>query len=398
VEVLRRKLLVLAFFDEFVPLYTLFALWWQDNGISTARISLVFALWATVSLVLEIPSGALADQIDRRLVIGAAYLLRMAGIASFLIWPTLAGVVIGSILWATHDALASGAWEAMIYDELERLGEGDSYSAVMARLTQAAWVAVAVSAVVAWALVGTLGITGVGWMSVALLMVALVLVLRLPKAPAVEEADEVSGFRAWVTTLRRGVSDARTVPSLGRLVVLGSLLETLTLIEEYIPFLARRAGAADNTVPIILGLAWLGFVAGAELAARRPDLARQTQAFTMVGAVVVAVVAIQGRGSPFLVVGLAFLHLSAQSSMVLTDARLQERATGAVRATITSVRGFLTGVLTLLAFVMMSALDRGGDVRLGLFVLLVPALASAVLLWRWLPTALASNSTDFQQR
>lgn len=384
--------MVLAFFDEFVPFYALFALWWVDNGISTARISLIFAVWAAVGLILEIPSGALADRVDRRRLIAVAYGARMSGLSIWLVWPSLTGVLIGTVLWAIHDALASGAWEAMIYDELNRLGHADEYAPLMARMAQLTWAAVAAAALAAWLLVPLVDVVGVGWTSVGLLLVAIALVLRLPAAPPVEVGDEDTNFGEWLATMRAGVRQAQSVPVLGRLVVLGSLVETLTLVEEYIPFLARQAGAADRDVPIILGLAWLGFMCGAELAARRPDLPQQIQSGLMGLGVLTAAVAIQGRGGPWVVAGLAVLHVANQSSMVHLDARLQERTEEETRATVSSVRGFLTSLMALLVFVMMSALDQDGDVRVGLFVLLVLGALSAVLILRWQPDRLRSSA------
>lgn len=386
VKVLRRQLLLLAFFDEFVPLYALYILWWETNGISSRTISYVLAVWAGVVLLLEIPSGALADRVDRRRLIAFAYLMRMGAISVWLIFPSVGGAVVGTVMWALHDALASGAWEAMIYDELDRCGEAPSYGALMARLAQAAWLAVALASLTAVPLAAWYGIKGVGWVSVGLLSIAVFLVLRLPGAPPAElNGAGESSYRAWMRTLRQGLDDARRTPVLGKLVVLGALIETLTLFEEYIPLLAYRAGAGIELVPVITGLAWVGFVVGAELAARRPDLDRRVQSGMMLFGAVAALVAIRGAGGPFVVVSLAVLHVSAQTTMILADARLQERAPQATRATISSVRGFLTGVLALLTFMMVGAMDRAGDVRPGLVLLLAAVVASAVLISKWMP-------------
>ena len=53
--------------------------------------------------------------------------MRAAGIGIWLVWPTFTGVIVGAVLWATHDALASGSWEALIHDELTAIEHGADY-------------------------------------------------------------------------------------------------------------------------------------------------------------------------------------------------------------------------------------------------------------------------------
>ena len=105
---LRRRLYLLAFIDEFGPVYAVFTLWFNDNGISTAQVSTAFLMWAAIALAFEIPSGALADRVDRRHLLASAFGIRAVGISLWFLWPTFAGVLIGAALWAVHSALASG--------------------------------------------------------------------------------------------------------------------------------------------------------------------------------------------------------------------------------------------------------------------------------------------------
>ncbi|MDH3681799.1 MAG: MFS transporter, partial [Acidimicrobiia bacterium] len=132
IGILKRRLYSLAFIDEFGPVYAVYTLWFNDNGVTTSQVSTVFLVWALVALLLEIPSGALADRVDRRRLLAMAFGIRAVGIALWLVWPTLTGVFIGAVLWATHDALASGSWEAMIHDELTAVAAADRYGPVMA--------------------------------------------------------------------------------------------------------------------------------------------------------------------------------------------------------------------------------------------------------------------------
>ena len=178
---LRRRLYLLAFVDEFVPFAVLFTLWFADNGITVAQLSLVFVVWAAAALVLEVPSGMVADRVDRRRLLAAAFLLRAIGIAVWLVFPTLTGLLVGAVLWAIHEAAASGAWEALIHDELEAIDAERDYAVVMARVGQFGNVGIAAAALVSTPLLGLgLDLEALGWITSAMHAASIGLVLSLP--------------------------------------------------------------------------------------------------------------------------------------------------------------------------------------------------------------------------
>jgi MFS family permease len=270
---LRRRLVAWAAADEFVPLYAVYALLFEDAGLTAASISIAFMAWSATVVVLEVPSGALADRVSRRRLLATATLLRAVGFATWLVLPGLSGVVVGFVLWGASGAAASGTWQALTWDELARIGATDAYTAVTARMAQAQGLAIAVSMLTAAPLVAVVGIRGVAVVSIGQHVLTLLLVVRLPEVRAVRGVEEPTGWRGWAQTLRSGVRTATRTPVLARLAVLGAVLEVVTVVEEYVPLLARDLGATDTAVPLLAVLPWLGNLLGAEVAARRPGLA-----------------------------------------------------------------------------------------------------------------------------
>lgn len=65
---LVRTLYVYTFLDELVLLYPVYALLFTETGLSVAETSSFFVIWPVTGLVLEVPSGALADAGSRRLL------------------------------------------------------------------------------------------------------------------------------------------------------------------------------------------------------------------------------------------------------------------------------------------------------------------------------------------
>ena len=387
---LRRRLYVLAFVDEFGPVYAVYTLWFNDNGISTSQVSTVFLLWAAIALAFEVPSGALADRVDRRRLLAAAFLIRALGISLWFVWPTYTGVLIGASLWATHSALASGAWEALIHDELTAIGQARHYPTVMARISQSSNLGVAAGTVLGAGLLQfDVGLSALGWLTVAAHAGSITLVATLPDARWVARGDEgdhsaVWSYATWWATLRQGVAHARHTPLVAKLIAVGALQEGLFLIDDYLPLVARARGGADSNVPILVLVVWIGLLCGGELSARRPDLAsRVLGTMVIAGSVVMAVALLSDRFWPLALI--AFGYGSLEAAWIATDARLQARTPSATRATVTSVRGFGSASIAMAAFVMIGVLSDGDDPTRGLLVALAATALAGVLIIRWLP-------------
>lgn len=191
---------------------------------------------------------------------------------------------------------------------------------------------------------------------------------------------------AWWGTLRRGVSDARHTPSVARLVIVGALLGGLFILDEYLPLLVRARGGADSAAPVIVFVVWLGLLAGGEFAARRAELGgRQLGCILIAGVTVTTVAFVTNSVWTLMLVAVGYGALEA--TWIAADARLQERAPAATRATVTSVRGFGGAAVSMPAFVVIGAMSDGDDPTPGHFVVLAALAITALLVIRWLPPA-----------
>ncbi|NNE12850.1 MAG: MFS transporter, partial [Ilumatobacter sp.] len=388
---LRRRLYLLAFVDEFGPIYAVYTLWFNDNGISTPQISTAFLIWAIAAVAFEIPSGALADTVDRRRLLAGAFVVRAIGITIWLVWPTFAGLLVGAVLWAVHDAAASGAWEAMIHDQLRAVGRAADYPVVIARIGQFSHVGVAAGTLLGAGLLQVdVSLTTLGWLTVAAHAGSITLVLALPDAspvrlstppglppssapnrtigagPVAEQIlDDVGtaetwSYAAWWSALRGGVAEARRSPVVGRVLILVALLEGLFILDEYVPLLARARGGDDAAAPIIVFVVWLGLLLGGELAARLPAISGRALGALLIVATGVTTVAFVVE-SVWALMLIAVGYAALEAGMITGDARLQERTPDATRATVTSVGGFGSAVVSMLAFVVIGAMADGDD-------------------------------------
>ena len=106
--------------------YPVIGVLFLDLGLTLEQYALLNVIWAVVIIVLEIPSGALADVIGRKRVIVLAAVLMVVEMAVFAFAPLGAWLfsflVLNRILSGAAEACASGADEALAYDSLP---EGD---------------------------------------------------------------------------------------------------------------------------------------------------------------------------------------------------------------------------------------------------------------------------------
>lgn len=120
--------------------YPILAVLFLDFGLTLEQYALLNVAWAAAIVLLEVPSGALADVIGRRrmVVIAGAFM-----VGEFLIlcctpfgfrwlFPLF---LLNRILSGAAEACASGADESLAYDSLRAEGREAEWPAVLGRLS-----------------------------------------------------------------------------------------------------------------------------------------------------------------------------------------------------------------------------------------------------------------------
>ncbi|GAA3422937.1 hypothetical protein GCM10018953_01200 [Streptosporangium nondiastaticum] len=408
---LAATLYAYTFLDDFTLLYPLYALLFADTGLSTAEISSLLAIWSLTSLVMEIPSGAWADTVSRRLLLVLAPLLAGAGYALWFLFPSYGAFAAGFVLWGTAGALQSGALEALVYTELEREDAVGRYAGIMGRARALGTGAVMAATALAVPLFAAGGYSLVGVASVLVCLVCAAVAAAFPEhrthrshrgtggrdgdpapdardrasgpdapdapdAPDVPDRDRAPGSdardrdggpggdaedrddgtgedtepsspRAYLGMLRAGLREARGDRAVRRALLL-------------VPAVAALWGALEEYVPLL--------AAGTGVATETvPLLVLLVSAGVAAGGFLAAAGSrLTGRGlAVLLAVGavalgagaaagnaLGFFAIAAafcvfQTATVLADVRLQNTIAGPARATVTSVAGLATDVASL---------------------------------------------------
>jgi len=107
---------------------------YESNELSMKDIMVLQAIYSIAIVVLEIPSGYLADVIGRRktLIIGAIF--GTLGFATYSFSYGFFGFIIAEIILGIGQSCISGADSAMLYDSLLEKGEEKKYSRFEGRI------------------------------------------------------------------------------------------------------------------------------------------------------------------------------------------------------------------------------------------------------------------------
>ncbi|WP_405433235.1 MFS transporter [Micromonospora sp. NBC_00617] len=363
-----------AFLSDLVLLYPLYVVLFADTGLSVGQISSLFVIWSAAGILFEVPSGAWADVVSRRLLLCLAPLVTAAGYALWVLLPSYPAFAVGFLLWGAGGALVSGALEALVWTELDRLGAVGRYARVLGRARTAGVLGVVVTGVLAGPVLAVGGYPAVGAASVLACLLAAAVAARFPEhrrppgaAPAHPAHDpppgvppvaavpgdqspdsaapDDDGDLTWWGTLRAGVAQVRARPPVRAAVLLVAVVAAdWGALDEYTPLLAVDTGVGAQAVPLLLLLLWAGVTVGGLLAPAGERLGRRGYAVLLgLVAVTLAGGALVRHPAGFALLAVAFG--AAQLATVLADARLQARITGTSRATVTSLAGMATDVL-----------------------------------------------------
>lgn len=117
--------------------YPVFTILFLDFGLTLEQFALLNAAWAAAIVLLEVPSGALADTFGRRNLLVVTGILMVVEIALLCFVPLgntdllFAVFLVNRVLSGAAEAAASGADEAIAYDTLKLEGNAGDWPRVL---------------------------------------------------------------------------------------------------------------------------------------------------------------------------------------------------------------------------------------------------------------------------
>jgi len=109
----------LRFFEHFLILFFL------EKGIDYVKIGFLYSIREITIILLEIPSGLVADSIGRRKTMTGAFSLYIISFFTFYFSNNFVLMALAMLLFAFGDAFRSGVHKAMIFHYLKTTGQTD---------------------------------------------------------------------------------------------------------------------------------------------------------------------------------------------------------------------------------------------------------------------------------
>lgn len=340
------KIYCFKFFDDFLLIAPFYALFFSESHVSAAQLAIIFATWSVVTFILEIPSGVIADTVDRRWILFGAQLARAIGCVVWFLYPTFIGFVIGMALWGIKSAFTSGTFQALTFDTLKHYGREADYSRVIGRARTASYLGgISAGLLAAWFV--PFGYPILFYGSVLACVVAGVTLLLLPAIQIGQSTEE----RGLLSVAQQGLSFVMSSPAILTFLILVALFQAqYSGIEEYFPLIASVIGVSKPVIALWATATGLVMALGSYLAHRFEHLnSIYIAIFISLSGIVFYIGTTIATGT----IGLGFITLYAfiySILMVVLESRIQHSITTSSRAMVTSIYGFFHEITMILIF------------------------------------------------
>jgi MFS family permease len=232
------------------------------RGMSLVQIGLIESVFHGTSLLMEVPTGIIADRFGRKTSRLLGRLMAMLGSVLMIGSRSFWGFVLAFVFIALSYNLESGAGDALVYDSLVQCGKQDRYSRVKGR-QEVAWQAAQIVSLVASGVVATfdytlayiltLGIQGISF--------AFSFTFEEPRIGASGAKDRKRGILQHIVGSFRVLRDNRGI-IVYILFIEGFSLFCTTLHFYFQNFLKSR-GLVEWQIGIVLALSSLAGMLGA---------------------------------------------------------------------------------------------------------------------------------------
>ncbi|NMA97217.1 MAG: MFS transporter [Phyllobacteriaceae bacterium] len=346
-----------AFLFDFMLAYAVYTALFELKGLSVAEIGVLLAFWSASAIVLEMPSGALSDHFDRRVLL---VLAPLAKALTFVLWALADGNFwlygLGLLCWSLGQAWQSGSREALLYERLEHEGRSAEFDKVLGRDNAAEGLGIGAGTLLG-GFVAYYSFDWAIWLSIPPLLLASGIALFLQdvrrQSPLPRSAEPAGSYFAHFGDALRDFRTNADLRFVTTYVAVGLVI--YELIEEFdqLYYLATE-------VPVwtwgILGAGVEAFYALASLhawrLAGRPWLA---WALPLAGGALLLVASI--GASPWYVLFLCAAYVVVAPLGTLAEARFQKIMEGTSRATTTSALVMaenIAGVVLTLGFGLLA--------------------------------------------
>lgn len=121
------KIITMKFLGDFLPIAPVLILFYTDNGLNPTQIFTIQAAFHLAVLLLEVPSGYLADVIGRKKTLLFGSVFFPLGLVLYATGSSFAAFICAEVVLAVSVSMRSGCDSALLFDSLRQLDREGEY-------------------------------------------------------------------------------------------------------------------------------------------------------------------------------------------------------------------------------------------------------------------------------
>ena len=341
-------------------------------GFNTASIGLMVAIMSLVMLVVETPSGILADRWSRKgvAILGCAALL-IGSVVGALSFNELV-YLLSAVFWGIYSALYSGAYDAMIYDTaVEEDGDSHKFQYYLGRLRAIQGASFVIGALVGGLIASTLAMRDTYIFSIPFIALAFFFLwkFREPQLHKAEVAQPV--FKHIRQTFAAVLKNPVLLPVVIATVGFGVLQETVFELTQ-LWFIAVATPIA--LYGLFSAVVYSSWTIGGSLAAR---IKSKPATITIMTALLIAVAGLILTRHFWLILAAQFvLAICLVALSVILAKRMHDELPSRLRAGSASVVSTLARILIIPETLVFTAVANNRSIFSATYILLGVAVVS----------------------
>lgn len=247
-----------AFFNKFLLLNPLYAIFMQQNGVSDLQLSTMFIVFALGTVLTQAPVTYITNRMGQRRSMLIGQTIKALTMLLWLSVPTYAGFVTGMFMWGIQGGFRSVAFEGLVYDSVAAYGKKRDYPRILGRKATYESIGTALSAL--GSLLMFMGYAWVTWASVAAILISMVCLVAVPYSPKTKVSQaKVVPMRKL---MRTGIKVCLKTPCLVSLMMLTLLVINVPYLDDFLSPIGLQIGVPTEYVGImslfLLGCAIIG--------------------------------------------------------------------------------------------------------------------------------------------
>lgn len=337
-----RSFYLFQFFFDFILIYAVEKLFLLSRGLDLSQIGILLFMWALMAMVLEVPTGMMADRHSRRKMLIATGLFFSLGLIVWIFSNSFWLFLLGYFFRTLGGTFASGTLEAYVFDFLKTHGVESEFEKIWGRGNSYRTLGIGVAVFLGGLLSQISYVIPLAVSSISVLVVS----INAYFWPEIKQLTTTGETGYW-RSLKDAVLIIRDNHYLLRIVLYTAIVfSAFSDLEEFNDIYLKFLGYPNFVIGTIFALATVGQSLASAFAHKFKNQSWVTLNITAVVGVVILLLAAFIK-HPLMAIPILFLGIMLEFSRVLNQGIIQREVPSNFRATIASVNSFGLNIIPL---------------------------------------------------